>query len=92
MPLRKIDTLPDPDLSDKTVVEIHGAGLRPRELDSDTVVFCRHVNGLAPDHVCVIFRRQTAETGKRMCEGCVIDAVLYRSQEAVRDCVRVCNA
>ena len=92
MPLRKINALPGPDLSDKTVAEIPGAGPRPRELNSDTVVFCRHVGGLAPDHVCVIFRRQTAETGQRMCEGCVIDAVLYRSQESVRDCVRVCNA
>jgi hypothetical protein len=78
--------------SDRTVPAFDNADRSSRELDKDGVVFCKHVGGTAPDHVCVIFRTQVGETGIRMCEGCVIDAVLYRSQESIRDCVRVCNA
>ncbi len=79
-------------VTDRAVAEVDTAGGSCRELDRDAVAFCKHVGGLAPDHVCVMFRTQVADTGRRACEGCIIDSVLYRLQESIRDCVRVYNA
>lgn len=79
-------------VTDRTVAVIDCAGGSCKELDRDTMVFCKHVGGPAPDHVCVVFRTQVDDCGRRACEGCIINAVLYRPQESVRDCVRVFNA
>ena len=79
-------------VSDKTVTAVESADCSCKELDKDTVVFCKHIGGPAPDHVCVVYRAQQGETGRPMCAGCVIDAVLYRPQESARDGIRVYNA
>lgn len=77
-----------PDLVDASSVD--SASLR--ELDRNAMVFCRQAGRVVSDHICVVFRQQVGETGKRACDGCVIDAVLYRTQKAVTDGLRVYNA
>jgi len=62
--------------TDSTVAEFDCAGGACKVLDRDTVVFCKHVGGPAPDHVCVVFRTQVDDSGRRVCEGCIIDTVL----------------
>jgi len=63
-----------------------------RQVDRDCVVFCKQVNGMVSDLVCVVYRKQVCETGLSVCAGCIIDAVVYRPTETVRDGLRHYNA
>lgn len=63
-----------------------------RLVDRDCVVYCKQVDRMVPDHVCVVFRNQVGETGRSICAGCVIDAVIYRPTETVRNGLRYYNA
>ena len=63
-----------------------------RQVDRDCVVYCKQVNRMVPDHVCVVFRKQVGETGRSICAGCIIDAVIYGPTETIRDGLRYYNA
>ncbi len=63
-----------------------------RQVDRDCVVYCKQANRMVPDHVCIVFRKQVGETGLSACAGCIIDAIVYRPTETVRDGLRHYNA
>jgi hypothetical protein len=78
-----------PEANDTTVDGIPDSC---RQVDRDCVVYCKQVNRMVPDLVCIAFRKQVGETGRNACAGCLIDAVVYRPTETIREGLRYYNA